>query len=365
MKKYKDLPELAAELQKLMNSNRDVVVPKERLRVISDSDNKIIKMEIADTDEKKNAYPLNEYAHSQVSEKTEIPKTYYDRMRERGKVTLLANNINTWLPEKDARLIRIQSGQIRAILSNKYRIVDHVPVLNVAFREIKRKIEEEKQRIEPIDMNLTDIRMYLKFINHSLSDEIFDVTEVSEGKKGDPVNAGIMISNSEVGSGGFSVTPFINIIRCTNGLLQETKLRIIHIGKELELGEIQWSRRTMELEDELLKAKMVDFIDQCFTEKVFRKWVDQINEKAGVVIERPVDAVKNIIKRFGMAEKVEDDLLNFFAKENNTAWGLSNALTSYAKTVSDYDKQVELERAGAEVLELPEKQLVALSEAVE
>jgi len=40
---------------------------------------------------------LTEWAHSQLAEKTGIPKKYYDRMREAEEYELLAENINTWL----------------------------------------------------------------------------------------------------------------------------------------------------------------------------------------------------------------------------------------------------------------------------
>jgi hypothetical protein len=44
-------------------------------------------------------------------------------------------------------------------------------------------------------------------------------------------------------------------------------------------------------------------------------------------------------------------------------WGLANAVTALAHDASDYDRSVELERAGAKVIELDRTQWTRLSEA--
>jgi len=104
-------------------------------------------------------------------------------MREAGEFKLLADNINTWLRD-GKRLIRILDGKVRAILSDRYRIIDNYDLVFLALDEFRRK-----ETIEIYRIDLTETMLYIKVIDRTLTDTI---------KEQDIVNGGLVLRNSEV-----------------------------------------------------------------------------------------------------------------------------------------------------------------------
>ena len=76
-------------------------------------------------------------------------------------------------------------------------------------------------RFESVE--LTDTNMYLKCVTPRLTFEM---------APGDIVQAGVVISNSEVGQGTLSVQPLLYRLVCRNGLIaSDRSLRKTHIGR--------------------------------------------------------------------------------------------------------------------------------------
>ena len=76
---------------------------------------------------------------------------------------------------------------------------------------------------------VTENRLYLKILNKRLEMEV---------RKGDIVQAGVMISNSEVGLGAVSVQPLVYRLVCTNGLLvNDFGERKNHVGRQAKMAE--------------------------------------------------------------------------------------------------------------------------------
>jgi hypothetical protein len=360
MNKGKDIRELKDELERQKKERYDVVVPSKLLTALYDENINEVLLDVPDLEGGDNKqYGITPYAHRQICIKTNIPAKYYDLMKEK-KPELLVKNVNAWLPDKEKRMVRILDGNVRALLSSRYRIIDNYDILNQALMEFFNISNEKKTKIDIHNADLTDTHLYVKALSPDLIDEIHDTDNM---KRGDVVNGGIMISNSEVGAGGYKVTPFINIVKCSNGLIGEEVLKKIHVGRDLGIGEINWSDETLRLQDEALWAKMKDMIHATFNPEIFHKWVDRINKVASVEIEKPTLAVNNIVKSYNMPDKLQADIMDFFAKENPTQWGLSNAVTSYAQTVGDYNKQIEMEKIGTKILEMKPDEVNILVEA--
>ena len=358
MNKITDIRELKAELERQKKERYDVVVPSNQLTALYDENINEVMLDVPDLEGSSSQYGITPYAHRQICTKTKIPVKYYELMKEK-KPDLLVKNVNAWLPDKEKRMVRVLDGNVRALLSSRYRIIDNYDILNQALMEFFNISNDKKTKIDIHKADLTDTHLFVKALSPDLIDEVHDTDNM---KRGDIVNGGIMISNSEVGAGGYKVTPFINIVKCSNGLIGEEVLKKIHLGKDLGIGEIDWSDETLRLQDEALWAKMKDMIHATFNPEIFHKWVDRINKVAKVEIEKPTLAVNNIVKSYKMPESLQDDLMNFFAKENNTQWGLSNAVTAYAQTVDDYNKQIEMEKIGAKILEMKPEEINILVE---
>ncbi len=72
------------------------------------------------------SFPITKSCHSQIADKLEIPFKYYHKM-ETESPELLIENVNTWLKksEKDF-FIRGLGESVRAFLSDRYRVIDHL-----------------------------------------------------------------------------------------------------------------------------------------------------------------------------------------------------------------------------------------------
>ena len=116
-------------------------------------------------------------------------------MREEQPV-LLDRNVNTWLQsEDDRRMLRMLDGQVR-VLSYCYWWLD-----NYDLAESVLPILEQLPELRFESVELTYTRMYLKCVTPRLS---------YGTAPGDVVQAGVVISNSEVGQGTLSVQPLLS-----------------------------------------------------------------------------------------------------------------------------------------------------------
>jgi hypothetical protein len=318
------------ELERQKRSRLDLIVDSRALKAVPD-DIYGLRLAIPDYGE----YPLTEWAHGQLADKLGIPRRYYERMRSSGKSWLLAENVNAWLGEKERRLIRILDGRIRAILSDRYRIMDNYEIVFLALDEFKKKETVEIYRID-----LTETMLYLKAIDRTLTDSV---------REGDIICGGLIIRNSEVGASALRVEPFILRRVCGNGLILEQSLKKIHLGRQtMKIGEIHWSEETRELEDRVLWAKVRDIIRATFDKRIFQSWVERLRESTKVEIKRPIEAVNNIVGHLGLSEEQKQRLLMHFSEP--TKYGLVNAVTNLAREMKDVEEQVRLEELGGRIL---------------
>ena len=351
--KQNELSKLAQELERQMKNRYDVVVSTDRLCALKD-ENDNIKMDVAFYDTDSNlvhkTHGLTDWAHIQISDKCGIPMRYYRRMMDEGQIDLLSHNINTWIPSKEKRMVRVLDNKVRALLSDGYQPIDNHDVLFTALEEIKKLREQSGMFVDVKSAKVTDRRMYLKFTSPDLSDEIIKFRKGNT----EPVQGGVVISNSEVGCGAFSVQPFINVLVCQNGLISQRILRRVHIGKKKEIGVINWSDKTRELESELLLNQVRDMIQQTFDKQVFHSWVDEINGIAQVEVPKPEIAIDNVISHFKLPKSKKDSLLSEFTgnapNTGNTQWGVAMAVTRLAQEEESYDERINLEEIGAKIL---------------
>ena len=357
---YENLQDLAKELDRQKESRYDVVVPSSQLHISTDNDG--IFMTVPQPNEEGeifdyNKHKLTDHAHRQVASKTDIPWRYYEKMRNSKHFDLLSENINTWLPSKDLRLVRVLDNEVRALLSDRYRCIDNHDVYFETLNELNKIKNERSVNLDINKLTLTEQHMYIKATSPDLTGEIFRSNDDVE-----LVHGGIIISNSEVGAGTFKVEPFMNVLVCQNGLIREQALKRRHIGKKHDIGYINWSKNTVQLEDEILWSKLRDMIQQTFNQTVFQKWIDEINDVAQVEIPKPTLAVDNIVKHFNMPDSRREALLNQFVKETPNQWGISMAVTRCAQEEKNYEAQIEMEKIGAKLLNKRMTPLITMTE---
>lgn len=199
----------------------------------------------------------------------------------------------------------------------------------------------------------------MKIINHRLEKEIVP---------GDYVQAGVVISNSEVGLGAVSVQPLLYRLVCTNGMVvNDFGERKNHIGRAtraLEESYQIYSDETIEAEDKAFLLKLRDTTMAAIDESRFGMVVGKLQEAVGVPIKgRVQDVIQLTGKSFDLNQGEQDSILNYLIQGGDlTKYGLSNAITRASQDILSYDRATELESIGWQVATMPSQQWKALNE---
>ncbi len=326
-----DIVSLAKELERLKQTSVDIVAASKNIHAKAADE---LKLGI----DGYGVYPLSKLGSLQLADKTGIPRKYYEAMLAEGLIDLTAQNVNAWLEKSgDRRLVRIADGHIRALLSDRYRVLDNYDLAMLTMdraRDHGATVQE---------CQLTESRMYVKLVVPNYKEEI---------AKGDDVVPGLVVSNSEVGEGAFRVEPFLFRLVCSNGLIGADSLYKVHIsGHRLELGQLDiFKDDTKRAMDQALWEQVRDIIDATFNRDILRILVAQLKASKEVPIEKPQERIDVTARDLSLSDKAKLDLLRYFAKEGDTLFGLVNGITRLARDFKDYDEQVRVERYAGEVL---------------
>lgn len=354
MKTGKTLTELAQALVDQKKNSKDYIVPTELVRAVNDPFNKGIALEFSGKD-----HSVNNWTNSQLSGYTKIPKAYYDRLSQENP-HLLADCVNHSFNKSagESRLIRTVNGNVRALLSSRYRILDSWDMLEAVYPLF------EKNNLEIVSSEITEQRMFIKVLSPKL---------VGEVKKGDAVQYGLTISTSDVGSGSVKVEPLIYRLVCMNGMISNTAFRKYHVGKNQHEESIQelLSDKTKAVSDTAFWMQVTDIIKASLKPENFENQVDRLRMAAGLPIESTnlPKVVELAAKAVGITgeEKVHS-VLAALASGNQgaglTQYGLINSFTAAAKSDKfSYEDSIELERAGGSIIELSKTQWSHISAA--
>jgi hypothetical protein len=274
-----------------------------------------------------------------------IPAKYYDKMREEYP-DLLSHNVNGWFERAPSKhTVRTLDGTARAFLSDRYRRIDNYDIAQAALPVIG---EMDGARVESCEV--TENRMYLKVVNTRLTAEVV---------KGDIVQAGIVISNSEVGLGSVSVMPLVFRLVCLNGMVvNDLGKRKYHIGRENEEAWDLYSDETLQADDAAFMLKLADIVRTAVDEARFSIVVDKLREAADARITGYVPEVVELTARqYGMSKGEETDILqHLIAGGDLSLYGLSGAITRASQDVSDYDRATALEGLGWDIATMSREQ---------
>ncbi len=295
----------------------------------------------------------------QICERVGIPARYADRMVGEHS-QLLADNINWWFsksPEK--RMLRtFLNGErtARAFLSNRYRPLDNADLAEAVLPAMA------KAGCEVLSSQITETRLYIQAATPrlQLDLEALRAKHGAHARANDIVQAGVVISNSEVGCGALRVEPMLYRLVCYNGLIMNVGIGKYHVGRsnnaDLDSATEYFSDSTRELDDKAFWAKVVDLVNGVFDTGKFESLAAKFAGAKDLALPSPSDAVEEVSNRFKLAEAETKSVLdNLIAGSDNSLFGLVNAVTRAAESVESYDRAIELERMGGQILELPTK----------
>lgn len=295
------------------------------------------------TVEGQGAFRINDNAHSQIASRLKVPLTYYRRMMSEAP-HLLAQNVNHWMTANASnRMIRTLDGTARAFMSDRYRILDNDEVLETVFPVLS------DLNVEIVSSAVTERRLYIKALFPEIEGEILE---------GDGVQAGVVISNSEIGGGSVQVAPLVYRKVCLNGLIQaDSSMRKYHVGRQAQIEGGADSMRffkddTLLADDKAFMLKIRDTLKGAADESQFKVTINNLREAAGRQIETtdPTPAVEVVKKRFGLSDGERGGVLGHLIRGGDfTQWGIVNALTRTSQDVESYDRATDLERFGGQL----------------
>lgn len=352
----KTLNELANEITRQSQTKRDMVASTELMKLSEDGETLTL--------EDQGEYKLNDLSHRQIGTRLKIPAKYYDRLRA-GYPDLLADNVNTlFQAEPEKRMVRTLDGRARAFLSNRYHRIDNDLVLAKAVETL----QESGLALQVASAEVTERRLYLKVTFPEIEREITTSRQV-----GDVVRSGVIVGNSEVGLGSYTVAPFLERLVCLNGMvLNDYGNRRAHVGRatggEEDAVYELYQDDTLKADDEALLLKMRDIIRAAMSPDKFREICQRMEAAAQDGIEgNPVKAVEVLSNRIGLNEQESSKVLtNLIQGADLSRWGLLNAVTAMSQDtdiITSYDRATELESDGGRILTLNQDQWSEIAQA--
>lgn len=352
MKQGKTLQELAVEIMRQSEAKKDYVLNTSNLEMQND-DNKFSFL-FSNGDIK--MPEMNQNCHNQVGTHLGIPKKYYDKMMVE-QPDLLVHNVNTWFNHNPTnRMVRTLDNTARAFLSDRYRCLDNDEILSMALNAIK----EVNGGIRIASCDVTERKLYLKCTFPS---------NIVEVKKGDPVCAGFIISNSEIGLGALVGQFFIERLVCTNGMIvPEYSMRKNHIGRALGTNEVDgaityYKDDTLAADDKALILRLRDTITSFSDIAQLTAVVGKLQETTERKLTDPIHAVEEVSKKFQFNNNEKTSvLMNLIQGGDLSQYGIINAVTRTAEDIQDYDRATEFEKMGGEIIDLKPNEWKVIAE---
>ena len=340
----RSLNAVIVDLEKQSEAKADFIAPAKGMRMQEDGNT----FEINHLRSKeKISFNSTKVLHRQIGSALNIPAKYYDLMQEQ-KPELLAKNVNTWFMDMNpdsnymVRSFQYPEESIgRALLSPQYRRID-----NLMIAETILPLFAGTDQFEVVSCEVTEHRLYFKIVNRRLETDVVP---------GDTVQAGVVVSNSEVGMGAVSVQPFVYRLVCSNGMVvTEMGNRRTHVGRVQEAIDNSfdiYTSEAQEAEDRALALKIRDQARVAIDEAMFNKVVRCLKSASGdAIVGDPGEVIRLAGKVYDFTGKEQTGILRHLVEGGDLSkYGLSNAVTRTSHDIKDYDRATELEGIGWKV----------------
>jgi len=354
MSKGMSLQELAVELERQKNAKRDFMADTKELRVEpNEASPTNLSLHIGQQDQ----FPINKHAVRQIGARLEIPAKYVDRLAEKHP-DLLAWNVNTLFErEPETRMVRVLDDNVRAFLSERFRPLDNFDFANAVLPKLIETGCEVKS------CEITESRLYIKAFRPGVEREIKKPgTHMGDGGHNviHKLRPGLCLSNSEVGAGSMAVQPGVDEEWCSNlALFSKNAMKKYHVGrKQGNDQESMWeifTDATKRASDKAFWLQVADLVDASLDGDLFEQMVAECEAKMlGTEIVKPSVAIKELAN---LSETEEEGILAELIKGGDLSqFGMQYAVTRFAQARDvSYDRQVELEQLGGNIIELPTK----------
>lgn len=251
-----------------------------------------------------------------------------------------------------------ETGTARALLSNAYKIIDHVDTLRAALTGMKAA-GLGAENVTQCD--LTARKMYVTVevpeVRAAAATLLKDYVSPFTGQRGadNPiVHAGFVLGNSEVGDGTFFLYPRIVAEVCTNGMTIKKDVGALvqrHLGARLDDGLVTYSDATHKANRELITRMAEDTVRTFLTRGYLESVITKLEEKAGEPVEKPEAAIKEVTRRLEVPALYDDVLTHFIKGADLSRGGIMHAVTAAAQSADlDADTAFRMEEKATAML---------------
>ena len=339
------LQEVAATIENTRAHKRDYVAETSALR-LTDSDSGRIAFKMSGQEHE---FAPTKICLEQIGDRVGIPRKYAQRM-ETEAPGLLASNVNHWFqnqPKKQMlRTLRNGTDVARAFLSDKYRPLDNADIAERILPALG------KMGLEIKSAAVTESRLYIQAVTPAMEATIRKVNDV--------VQSGIVISNSEIGMGALNMRHLVYTLRCTNGMIAESIVKQAHVGRkssgDMDSDEARefFSDETRKADDKAFWMKVGDLMKATLSREKFDAIIARLNKTTEVEIVKPVEVVEVFAEKLSWTEGEQGSVLNHLIKGGDLSqYGLLNAVTRTAQDLESYDRAIEFEKMGGDIMLLP------------
>ena len=227
------------------NVLNDFIVPlgsrneESRMMFSPVEDNGIYKVDLSIKNGSERHFSMHPHATMQAGDKLGIPGAYIRNLAESRKdwaVSLAARTLNehSLHTQRQRVLVRSIDTEIRGVLSDQYRRLN-TPEIYKMFIQSCRKADAQIY-----SAMVTDTKSSLEALIPTL-------INIPTEKNGIVSMAfGFRISNSDFGDGALEFRMFMVQAICLNGMVTDSMIREIHLGKRIS-EDFNWSERTYKL----------------------------------------------------------------------------------------------------------------------
>lgn len=371
MKQGLSLTDFATEVQKRDQAKADYLAPVKLLDVSTNGTTRLVLREVEDSAGNELApLPINPIAHGQLANYLGVPKAFYDHVQRNTDTIRDPNDptlplydtlINGLLRScaDDTRLVRTLYGQTRGFLSDRYRQMDNLEILTRLLPVIQGL---PAVNWDQSSLQVTDQKMYLQLVDTSKPKILQAGTHF---KTDDVLQRGVVITNSEVGLGSFAIQPLVFRQVCSNGMvITEYAQRKFHVGgRNTGDAGVVWQSDTQKARNETTILEMRDLMITAMSDEFLDKIAARAEDAAAQKIKgnQVEHTIKNVTERFRLTGDERDAMNGHFLEGGDLSlWGLVNSITRAAQDVESYDRSVEMQAIGGNILALPKHEIGAL-----
>ena len=291
-------------------------------------------------------FDISEFSVGQMADKYMIPRSYLKDLAAGGawQKNLASEILNktSEFGNRDRVLIREVNGKVRAFLSDSYKRFDSMQLYVSFLKAISEQgallldafSDESKDYFEVIHPQIVPVRT-------ELNGTVF-------------MSFGARLRHSDYGDGALEMRTFNMQAVCLNGMVTESKLREVHLGKKLP-DDIALSAETVRL-DSMAKASLIsDTVKNVFSPENLKNDIARIQRAGSIRIDFEKEIKK--LPKMGM---LENEIKNLTGKlmlnnENDgikgeaSLWKLAQAIGAVAKDVKP-DRTRELNELAGQVM---------------